>query len=799
MRRLIVFFALLSSFLGVFSQENVFFVYRNDGIINTFLKEEIDSIRYSQIDIDSIYHRDYVCQEIWTADSVFRIPLELVDSISFVKPETVYANGAVPMTSEMRKYVVKVDSLSITFAPNTPSRLLPHKGDNLVNTEGSDGMQEGFLGCVKNITNNRDGILVECEAIGLEDVFERYYGLTTINTGDNTRASGNDNLPWRADPDSISFNILTVFENQGISYQRDNSNIFFGASGSAKYDITLDTDHEMFGALIYDPNYGTTISFRYISNIITTQESRLNGSISFGLEKELKYFPLLYFPAIFSTFSLSFGIYLRGNLDIISDKIYQQHHRYVFYWEWNDKGNDVVNDESRMLKISEKQQGVNIISGKADVGVYGRFSFDFLKSIKIKNNRHFGLLSGGVRFEGGLSFENTVEIPRVTDKEDPLRSTELYETLLNNSPKISSYFGASSIDISYLGVAANLFSFRPFIYQELKTFPYVPKFTNTKISVDKTGNVYANMEVSESVMPTDVGFSLQNKDDSKKRINRYTLSGYEGPSSPTYTVFLDPPSAPYVLYPLVNFGGIEMIGTPKTLPYDISIHTVEIDSDPKYYAGSGVLNKINVYFDGDPETLKDCSSYGIYIAHDNDTTLHKVKPLEPNHQIMKTTLFLYINKEDYKIDQNNFYAEASGFKIGTYAVSSDGEINYMGEKDLRKFIYDKKPEIWLTDTQINYETRLGIDSEGQMHYAFDVEASGYITGAFWIEKYRLTYDYYNVYHKASDIGIKISFGSDDTTISTMESTVTYILVNGKELKSNTFSYIIGSGMVSLSN
>lgn len=89
MRRLIASLLLLAGFLcGASAQHNAMFVYRNDGVINAFLKSDVDSLVCSQIDVDSLLHSDYVVQEIWTADSVCRIPLENIDRISFKKLRT---------------------------------------------------------------------------------------------------------------------------------------------------------------------------------------------------------------------------------------------------------------------------------------------------------------------------------------------------------------------------------------------------------------------------------------------------------------------------------------------------------------------------------------------------------------------------------------------------------------------------------------------------------------------------------------------------------------------------------------
>lgn len=91
MKRLIASILLFAGFLcGAKAQNDAMFVYRNDvwltdGAINAFLKSDVDSMVCSQIGLDSLMHSDYVVQEIWTADSVYRIRLAVIDSICFTR------------------------------------------------------------------------------------------------------------------------------------------------------------------------------------------------------------------------------------------------------------------------------------------------------------------------------------------------------------------------------------------------------------------------------------------------------------------------------------------------------------------------------------------------------------------------------------------------------------------------------------------------------------------------------------------------------------------------------------------
>ena len=80
----------------VFANDNKQFAvynYRNDNHFNAFLNHDIDSITFSCIDTLGIEHDDVVVQEVWTPDSLYRIPIEAIDSIGFRAPEPVYKPG----------------------------------------------------------------------------------------------------------------------------------------------------------------------------------------------------------------------------------------------------------------------------------------------------------------------------------------------------------------------------------------------------------------------------------------------------------------------------------------------------------------------------------------------------------------------------------------------------------------------------------------------------------------------------------------------------------------------------------
>lgn len=80
-------FLLLTSFGQSLKAQEAFYVYRNDGDFNGFFYDQVTRMNLSKIDYDGVEHDEYVIQEILTDDSLYRIPLLVIDSIGFQQPE----------------------------------------------------------------------------------------------------------------------------------------------------------------------------------------------------------------------------------------------------------------------------------------------------------------------------------------------------------------------------------------------------------------------------------------------------------------------------------------------------------------------------------------------------------------------------------------------------------------------------------------------------------------------------------------------------------------------------------------
>lgn len=158
---------------GLMAQSDAMYIYRNDGEFNAFLKAEIDSIAQSHYDADSVYHADWQMQVVYTPDSIYRIPLAAIDSVSFLQPETILNDKVFELTSAHDPYLSDCDTIRFTLNLNTPSEMCPSKGNIVVSTYDCFSFPDGIMARVLSKTQDGEGIHYNCEKVGMEDVYEQ--------------------------------------------------------------------------------------------------------------------------------------------------------------------------------------------------------------------------------------------------------------------------------------------------------------------------------------------------------------------------------------------------------------------------------------------------------------------------------------------------------------------------------------------------------------------------------------------------------------------------------------------------
>ena len=191
---------------------SAFFVFRNDGPVLPFFYEDVDSIRQSKIDTDSIERPEFVTTEFWTSDSVYRVPIASIDSIAFRTPSEIRKPRSKEISDELLSYLVTVDSLTLKFSPSVPKSILPEKGDKLTYSNSHKLMPCGFLGEVRSIDSQNECVSVQCDSISLGDAFERLYLVGDYKAIDDTDPYRQSRSPINGDINlkPIETNILLL-------------------------------------------------------------------------------------------------------------------------------------------------------------------------------------------------------------------------------------------------------------------------------------------------------------------------------------------------------------------------------------------------------------------------------------------------------------------------------------------------------------------------------------------------------------------------------------------------------------
>ena len=187
--------------------------YRNDGQFNAWLDIDVEKITYSCTDLDGVEHDDIVVQEVWTPDSVYRIPINAIDSIGFRAPKPELKDGIFHITEDHLPYAVSVEDLTVTFRSSIPSSMLPSVGQVVISDVFDSPFEEGFSGKVESISNNNGHITIICSQAALNDVFKK---LVLVGKGVSEDDANSKATNMRGAPRKAWTDPLIGYEGQGI-------------------------------------------------------------------------------------------------------------------------------------------------------------------------------------------------------------------------------------------------------------------------------------------------------------------------------------------------------------------------------------------------------------------------------------------------------------------------------------------------------------------------------------------------------------------------------------------------------
>ena len=254
-----------------------FYIYRNDGNFNAFFREEIDSITYSCYDLDSLLHEDIVTQVVFTEDSVYRIPIATIDSVSFVQPETIISNDVFPLTSEHSPYISEADTLKFAMLAATPETLRPEVGNIVVATADCDAFAHGIIARVEHISNDGTYYHYECSKAYLEDVFEQLVVYTNgrIGEGNQVRRDGMRKV-------SFTETLWNQQWSQTITGGGTTTNLNVGDRATATITVRKTLTTPFFFQLTLQNALTTSIDFTAESTASIYKELQIGSTITAG-------------------------------------------------------------------------------------------------------------------------------------------------------------------------------------------------------------------------------------------------------------------------------------------------------------------------------------------------------------------------------------------------------------------------------------------------------------------------------------------------------------------------------------
>ena len=594
---------ILILFLSVFSvqtsmaqaKQDALYIFRNDGHFNAFFFGDIHHIEYSKVDTLGVEQDDYVVQEVYALDTLFRIPLSAIDSIAFVTPEKKYKADVFRPDKSIADYIVASDTINwIRLASNTPAAMIPKVGDKLLIEEESKYIPDGFVGLVTSVEKGDNGYTIMTGELSPFDVYDRFVikaaAATPPQPGqirrrgliDGTEMSYTSEEPIELPVLSGSFTI------QGSKVLYDKHDISLTADGAGAFGFSVAPRVQYRGFIFFDAGLG----FQQDQNIIFFNKASYSLSLTGSLTGNVDV-PIYGLPEIKLSDGLKIavncGLFINAQITGITVQIgwENEHISKNFYYQKVDPpfiyqdNEPVCKNKITFLRdtttVSGSLQGKYVFSS----GFYAKAELS--ASMPFKKTKYQDKVGARVEAGGRVSFEAPVWTPDIIA--DLVSSKNLYQ-LLNKETNISvSAYGKASL---YAQIDDWVWSLTP----ELSTAPahlysLVPDINDIYASYDDPERLYRIKFTSpirrDVLLGIPTGFVVLDQD--KKVIDDWG-GNYHFREKPGMTydhVFttLDPIKddyKTYTVYPYIKYMDNQLLVDKST---DVKIDPARIDIEQR--------------------------------------------------------------------------------------------------------------------------------------------------------------------------------------------------------------------------
>lgn len=544
MKRLIFSLVLpIMAMCGAMAQNNAMYIYRNDGEFNAFLKADIDSIAQSHYDADSIYHADWQMQVIYTQDSIYKIPLAAIDSVSFVAPETIINEKVFELTAAHDPYLSECDTVRFTLSQNTPAEKQPSKGNIVVSTYDCLSFPDGIMARIVSKTQDDAGIHYNCEKVGLEDVYDQLVFIGEGYLEESTES------PQAREPRKVQATYEHVLWNKNW-----NKTIVKGGTST-----TLSVDDAAKATITVNIQIGKPMYFRL------DLQNDLNTSISFEAKKSFeKYneqqiakvtFPRIRIPQcplLFITPKLTLSGYFAEGAEVTlnCDVHYNRTDKVSFILQ---------NKQWSVHHASANKAGIDVttlsMTGYAEIGLIPDLFFSFCGSAT------------------GLGIETSVGLKESADfKFDAVATFDegMYSALNNSYARTTMPWSVRAYaQIGLFGDDIQPASYKVSREPQIGTDKYLlPAFSEIEFYSEDTTAVLKTQPSRDLLLPVQLGMSFYEKDE--KLDTKYLYPTYLNEKQ--WEIYWDngvqvaynmKAGKTYTAYPMVKIMGKELRAVPS--------------------------------------------------------------------------------------------------------------------------------------------------------------------------------------------------------------------------------------------
>ena len=618
------------------NDQNALYIFRNDGGFNAFFFADIERIEYSKIDTLGHEQSDYVVQEIYAMDSIFRIPVSAIDSVAFVTPKNKVKEDVVCPDKTMTDYIVASDSVSwFRLSASAPSSIIPKVGDKLLIENPVKYLPDGFSGKVTKVSNGSDGTTIETDPLALEDLFDRFIAKAAAGSNASVAAGTRGLINGISDEyvnqDVIELPVLSGSFSpatfSGDAFKAFNDNFAISLEGTASGSYTLTPKITDFRAFIYaDISEGV----KYSQYMKMDNEAQIaltaSGTIGANLDIPLE-FGADKIDGILKnnrrTYAKNFGLFCVD---------------FSYGWFFNGKGSvnssisyglkggslSTVSYDEPFFHIPVKEDfkvnmSSNCSDGEWEVDGWG-YGLSVSTGIYAKAEAKIRFLGRTwqteARAEAGVRFEeNTSVEPAEAGGTEILETPALYTKAFANDNVTRAYYGGIQLSVKKgigMGVDYSIFNYsNELTFGKRELFYSVPDMKSIKWEVDNKAPWRGTLTVpleKELLFPKQVGLAVFDVTDAEKPqqvVNYWKTGSYinnKAYSQIKEVVETLEPSKQYTAYPQVKLYNYPILadkqvnvalGAPMM---DIKPKAVEFDENPGYKDIEVITNVKNTEF-----------------------------------------------------------------------------------------------------------------------------------------------------------------------------------------------------------